>query len=42
MENRNKQCLTREEDAPTAMPRNKHYWTIHDHYNAPRPLVEQL
>ncbi|WP_202222035.1 hypothetical protein [Okeania sp. KiyG1] len=34
---RNKGCLAREQDAPTAVPRNKNN-AMHDHYNAPPPL----
>ncbi|MDJ0516569.1 MAG: hypothetical protein QNJ74_10050 [Trichodesmium sp. MO_231.B1] len=41
---RKKEYLAREQDAPTAMPCNKHCRTMHDHYNTPLPnfLTEKL
>ncbi|MGD1704593.1 hypothetical protein [Dapis sp. BLCC M229] len=33
-----KEYLVREQDAPSAVPPNKHCRTMHDHYNAPPPF----
>ncbi|NET26191.1 hypothetical protein [Okeania sp. SIO1I7] len=35
-----KEYQSREQDAPTAVPRNKHCQRMHDHYNATLPNID--